>query len=174
MANRSGAVLTLNHNSRFVRDGSVTQARALKVSDLTGATGNRCGSNRYLKRSAGAGVRLPGRVAELCHASPLRLRMGRHQRYPVSPAAARRHIQPPSSRFYENVTSTNAERSAARKLPAAEDTPGARSFAASSCRTRRYPHDPDGAIVQGRPIAWRRRRGGPVSGPPCALIGDSP
>jgi hypothetical protein len=28
-------------------------------------------------------------------------------------------IQPPSSRFYENVTSTSAERSAARKLPAA-------------------------------------------------------
>ena len=76
MANRSGAVLTLNHDSCFVRNRSVTHARALKVSDLTGATGNRCGSNRYLKRSAGAGVRLPGRVAELWHASPLRLRRG--------------------------------------------------------------------------------------------------
>ena len=76
MANRSGAVLTLNHDSCFVRNGSGTQAWAQKVSDLTGATGNRCGSNRYLKRSAGAGVGLPGRVAELWHASPLRLRMG--------------------------------------------------------------------------------------------------
>ena len=60
MANRSGAVLTLNHDSRFVRNGSVTQARALKVSDLTGATGNRYGSNRYLKKVGGPGGQIAG------------------------------------------------------------------------------------------------------------------
>jgi hypothetical protein len=87
VANRSGVVLTLNHDSCFVRNGSVTQAWALKVRDLTGATGNRCGSNRYRERSAGAGVRSPGRVAELWHASPLRLRTGRHERPPVSGVA---------------------------------------------------------------------------------------
>jgi hypothetical protein len=60
VANRSGAVLTLNHDSCFVRNGSVTQAWALKVSDLTGASRNRCGSNRYRERLAGAGVGSPG------------------------------------------------------------------------------------------------------------------
>jgi hypothetical protein len=90
VANRSGAVLTLNHDSCFVRNGSGTQARALKVSDLTGATGNRCGSNRHREKSAGAGVRLPGRVAECsCRCS------SRRCDYFRSDAAANTNYYPP-------------------------------------------------------------------------------
>jgi hypothetical protein len=47
VANRSAALPLLNHDSCFVRNGIVTQAKALKVSDLPGAPHNRTGSNRY-------------------------------------------------------------------------------------------------------------------------------
>ena len=60
MANRSAALPLLNHDSCFVRKRSVTQAWALKVSAVPGATHNRIGSNRYRHRSAGAGVGPPG------------------------------------------------------------------------------------------------------------------
>ena len=63
MANRSAALPLLKHDSCFVRSGIVTQAWALKVSDVPGATHNRIGSNRYRHRSAGAGVGSPGRDA---------------------------------------------------------------------------------------------------------------
>jgi hypothetical protein len=63
VANRSAALPLLKHDSCFVRSGIVTQAWALKVSDVPGATHNRIGSNRYRHRSAGAGVGSPGRDA---------------------------------------------------------------------------------------------------------------
>jgi hypothetical protein len=49
VANRSAVVLTLNHDSCFVRNGSVTQAWALKVSDLTGAIRNLARSSKILR-----------------------------------------------------------------------------------------------------------------------------